>query len=130
MGNKTKKIVTWVLRIGAFGVFLGHGIVALQGNMAWIPLLTNFGFSTNMATKLLPVIGAFDVFIAFMLLLFPIRIILMWACFWAFATALARPLSGLPVWAFVERTGNWAIPLALLLHKGLPKNIKDLFRKY
>ncbi len=128
MNNKTEKRVAWILRIGASGVFLGHGVVALQGNVAWIPLITTFGFTTEIAIKLLPVIGAFDLFIAVMLLLFPVRAVLLWASFWAFATALSRPLSGLPVWAFVERTGNWAIPLALLIHKGFPKNIKDLFR--
>ena len=35
---------TLILRIGVFGTFLGHGLVALQGNPAWIPYLTTVGF--------------------------------------------------------------------------------------
>lgn len=51
-----------------------------------------------------------------MLVLFkPIRLVLLCAALWAFATALVRPFAGLPVLVFVERDANWAAPLALLL---------------
>ena len=44
-----------------------------------------------------------------------------------FLTALARPIAGDPIWDFVERTANWATPLALLYLRGLPKNLKEFF---
>jgi uncharacterized membrane protein YphA (DoxX/SURF4 family) len=37
---------------------------------------------------------------------------------WAFVTALLRPLSGEPFAEFIERTGNYGAPLALLLLAG------------
>jgi hypothetical protein len=42
-------------------------------------------------------------------------------------TALIRPISGDPIWDFVERFANFAAPLALLGIKGYPKKFKDWF---
>lgn len=124
--DKKAKMTEWLLRIGVFGTFLGHGIFALQVKQSWIPLLTVFGFSESTATTLLPLIGSMDIAVALFALLLPLRIILLWATFWAFATALARPIAGDPIWDFVERSANWAAPLALLALHGFPKKLKDL----
>ena len=39
--------------------------------------------------------------------------IVLWALFWAFSTAVIRPLSGESIWAFIERGANWIAPLVL-----------------
>ncbi|MBI4975678.1 hypothetical protein HZC20_03290 [Candidatus Peregrinibacteria bacterium] len=124
---KITKISEWVLRVGIFGTFLGHGMFGLAVKQSFIPLITGFGFSESMAVKLLPLIGATDIVVAFLALLWPIRIVLMWAILWAFATALSRPIAGEPIWDFVERSANWAAPLALLALQGFPKKLKDVF---
>ncbi|MBI4235592.1 hypothetical protein HY604_04825 [Candidatus Peregrinibacteria bacterium] len=125
-----KKISTaeWILRIGIFGTFLGHGIFGLEGKEAWIPLVTAFGFTESTATTLLPIIGGMDVAIAVLALLYPARIILIWAAIWGFMTALSRPMADQPFWDFVERWANWAAPLALLALQGFPKKFKELFK--
>jgi len=121
--------VQWILRIGVFGTFLGHGIFALQITRGWIPFLTVVGFTETAAVKIMPIIGIIDIVIALFALIKPVRIILLYATIWAFCTALIRPVVGLPIWAFVERTSNWAIPLALLMMRGgLPINFKELFK--
>ena len=125
--DKKGKITEWILRIGVFGTFLGHGVFALQGKNSWIPLITPFGFSESTAATLLPIIGTKDFIVAFFALLLPLRIILIWATLWAFATALARPIAGDPIWDFVERWANWAAPLALLALHAFPKKLKELF---
>lgn len=125
--NKQLKTAEWILRVGVFGAFLGHGVFALGGKEAWIPMITAFGFSEITAAAMLPLIGGVDVVVAFLALFWPIRIVLIWATVWAFATSLARPIAGDPIWDFVERTANWTAPLALLILQGLPKKIKDLF---
>lgn len=117
----------WILRIGIAGEFLGHGIFALGTKQAWIPYFTHFGFSQTFATTALPLIGALDLLVALLVLLRPYKIVLAWATVWGFWTALVRPLSGEPIWDFVERFANWAAPLALLLLKGYPKKLKDWF---
>ncbi|HLC87012.1 MAG TPA: hypothetical protein VJH65_01915 [Candidatus Nanoarchaeia archaeon] len=124
-----KKIVLteWILRIAIFGTFLGHGIFALQVKQSWIPLITAFGFSEATAATLLPFIGVTDIIVALLALFWPLKIVLIWASLWAFATALSRPIAGEPVWDFIERTANWAAPLALLTIKGFPKKLKDFF---
>ncbi len=124
--SNTKK-VEWILRIAVFGTFLGHGIFALGVKQSWIPYFTSVGISESIAVLLLPLIGIIDIIVAIFALVKPIRAILIYASIWAFITALIRPITGEPIWDFVERTANWAAPLALLYLRGVPKRLKELF---
>ncbi len=125
---KKREWSEYILRIGIFGSFLGHGIFALGIKQSWIPYLTTVGFSESTAATLLVLIGIVDITVALFALLLPLRIILTWATIWAFATALIRPIAGDPIWDFVERSANWAAPLALLAIHGFPKKTKDFFK--
>ena len=115
LSDKSFQIINWVLKIGVFGIFLGHGIYAIQVNQTWVPLLEKVGFSNDIAVQIMPYIGYLDIIVAVSVLIKPLRIILIWAIFWAFLTALMRPIAGGSILDFVERAGNWATPLALLL---------------
>lgn len=106
--------VDLILRIGVFGTFIGHGILAIQVHPPWIHFLTTAGFTLEQAKLVMPVIGALDVVFATWVLVKPNKYVLLWMVFWAFLTALIRPLSGGSVLGFVERAANWAAPLALL----------------
>lgn len=122
----TNKAVEWVLRVGIFGEFLGHGVFALQGKAAWIGWIQQLTSADAVtAGQLLLAIGTVDILVAIIVLLRPIKLALLWAAFWGFWTALVRPLVGEPVWDFVERSANWAAPLALLLLLGMPKSGRD-----
>ena len=121
------KKVEWALRIAVFGAFLGHGVFALLVKQSWIPYFNAVGISNATAITLLPLIGILDILVAISVLVKPLRGVLIWAVFWAFLTALIRPISGEPIWDFVERAANWAAPLALLYLKGFPKKLKDIF---
>ncbi len=118
-----------ILRVGVCGTFFGHGLLALMVNPKWIPLLTVYGFSVETACKLMPIIGVIDVVVALIVLLYPLRIVIMWAAFWAFATAITRPIAGESFIEFVERSANWAAPLALLFIQGFPKKPKQWFSR-
>jgi len=118
----------WILRLGIFGTFLGHGVFALQIKQGWIPYFTSVGISESLAKLLLPWIGTMDLLVAIIVLVAPIRIVLAWAAIWGFWTALLRPIAGEPVWDFVERWANWAAPLGLLALQGFPKKAKDWFK--
>jgi hypothetical protein len=126
--SKTK-VFEILLRIGIFGTFLGHGIFALIGKADWIPLITAFGFSENAAVHMMPVIGGLDIIVAVATIFHPYRAVAIWAAFWAFMTALARPIAGAPIWDFVERASNWMLPLALLWMKGFPTTWKELWQR-
>ena len=122
------KIIEWILRIGLFGEFLGHGIFAWQLKPRFLEMLAAMtGITGDLAITLMRTVGASDILVSLFALLKPIRAILIFAAVWGFLTALARPIAGDPIWDFVERWPNWALPLALLYVRGLPKNWKELF---
>ena len=118
----------WILRIGIAGEFIGHGVFALGIKQSWIPYFTSVGISESAAATLLPLIGITDITVALIVLVKPLKIVLAWATFWGFLTALMRPISGEPIWDFIERWANWAAPLALLVIRGFPKKLKDFFK--
>ena len=123
-----RKILEWVLRIAVAGEFLGHGVFALQGKQTWIGWIQQFGVSdAGLAAKILYFIGLLDLIMALIVLVKPIRIVILWAAFWGFWTALVRPLVGEPIWDFVERWANWGAPLALILVLGWPKTLREWF---
>ncbi len=123
-----KKRVEFIARIGVFATFISHGFLAFNINPNWIILLTCYSFSEIQARFLMPIIGVIDIIVAFIILIYPIRIIVFWAFLWAFLTALSRPIAGLGCIEFVERFANWILPLVLLLSQGIPQNFKDFFK--
>lgn len=125
---RNSKIIEWTLRVAIFGEFLGHGVFALQGKEAWRGWISQLtGASDVLAVQLLSLIGIFDIVVALIILVKPLRIVVLWAVIWGFWTALVRPIVGEPVWDFVERWANWGAPLALLLLLGFPRNFGELF---
>ncbi len=123
------KIVEWVLRIAVAGEFIGHGVFALQGKNQWIGWIGQLtGAEIGAAATLLTLIGLTDLLVALIILIRPVRVVLLWAVFWGFWTALIRPLVGEPIWDFIERWANWGAPLALLLFLGWPKILKEWFK--
>jgi hypothetical protein len=50
----------------------------------------------------------------------PLRIVLLHLTVWGLWTAALRPLSGDVVWEFLERAGNYGVPLAFLVFAGIP----------
>ena len=121
-------LVQWVLRISVAGEFIGHGVFALQGKKDWINWFAYFGVSdAGTAGQLLFHIGMIDITLAILVLIKPVRLALLWMVFWGFWTALLRPIVGMPIWDFVERSANWGAPLALLLMVGLPQKLSHVF---
>jgi hypothetical protein len=115
-----------VLRIGVFGVFLGHGVFALEGKQKFAEMIQSMvPVDAATATSLLFAVGIVDMLVAFSVLLKPQRFVLIYATAWAFMTALARVTAGDPVWDFVERAANWTVPLALLLYIQFKAKIKE-----
>ncbi|MBI4281009.1 hypothetical protein HY628_02320 [Candidatus Uhrbacteria bacterium] len=125
---KQLKMIKWVLRLAVAGEFLGHGVFALQGKAAWIGWIGGFlNVDQGTAATLLTLVGIGDVLVAVVVLVWPIRLALLWAAVWGFWTALLRPIVGESIWDFVERWANWGAPLALLLLLGWPKQGRQWF---
>jgi predicted permease len=116
-GDLLKDKLELVLRIGVFGVFLGHGVFALEGKQKFVEMTQSMvPVDPATATSLLFAVGVIDILVAFSVLLRPQKFVLIYATVWAFMTALARITAGDPIWDFVERAANWAVPLALLVY--------------
>ena len=127
--SQNNKVIQWVLRIAVAGEFIGHGVFGLGGKkewLDWISQLTNA--PTDLARKLLFLVGLLGLLVALIVLVRPISLVLLWATFWGFWTALLRPIVGEPIWDFVERSANWGAPLTLLLLIGWPKSWKELLK--
>ena len=130
--NKTvdRQKIDWILRIAVFGTFLGHGVLALQLKPSFLILLEGMsGISGQLAENLLVTIGVIDIITAILAIVYPFRLLLIWATAWSLLTAIARPVSGDPIWDFIERWANIGAPLALLYVRHLPMSIKELFTK-
>lgn len=88
--------------------------MAIGGKADWIGWISQMiGVSAQTATTLLLLIGIADVVMALIVLVRPVRPLLLWMALWGFWTALVRPLVGQSWLDFVERSANWAAPLAL-----------------
>jgi hypothetical protein len=110
----TKNIILkGLLRIGVFMTFFGHGVYAITDKPEWLNYIMFFGVDLVTASSTLVFIGYLDVIVAFVILFKPNKYFLLWATFWAFSTALIRPISGEPFLEFIERGANWIAPLAL-----------------
>ena len=108
------KKIEWLLRIGVAGEFAGHGLLAIGGKADWIKWIGQMiHVDVSTATTLLLLIGILDVAVALFVLAKPMQPILLWATLWGFWTALVRPLVGGDWLDFIERSANWAAPLAL-----------------
>lgn len=111
-------IIQWILRIGVAGCFIGHGAFGIITKSGWLPYFAVAGIGEETAWSLMPWVGTMDIAMGIMALIWPCRALFIWAGVWATWTALLRPLSGEPVWEFLERAGNYGVPFSILLVLG------------
>ena len=119
--SSTVTALHWVLRIGVFMCFVGHGSFGIIAKPEWAPFFGVAGIPKDLALQLMPWVGLHDLTIAAIALASPRPIVLLWGTIWCLWTASLRPLTGLGMWEFWERGGNYGIPFALLMLHGWPR---------
>jgi len=118
-----------ILRVACAAEFIGHGAFGIITKAAWVPYFAVVGIPPDLAWKLMPVIGTIDITLGLLVgFVRPARILLAYMAFWGLLTATIRPLAGEPIWEWVERVPNWAIPLAYLVVRSLPRTRADWLR--
>ena len=118
----------WMLRVACAAEFVGHGAFGIMTKAAWVPYFGVVGIPPEMAWKLMPVVGTMDITLGLLVFFVrPVRLVLLYLAVWGFLTATFRPLAGEPIWEFIERTPNWAIPLAFLCVRGFGRSRHDWF---
>ena len=118
--------VQWTLRIGAFLCFVGHGAFGIMTKRAWLPYFAVAHVDPETAYRLMPIIGALDIAMGFLVLLTPRRAVFYWMTLWAIWTAVLRPLAGESGWEAIERAGNYGVPLAMIVLLGPWRGIRAL----
>ena len=113
-GGIEKKIY-YTLRIASAMCFIGHGAFGIITKAIWCNYFAVAGIGHDAAYTLMPYVGTMDICMGLLILFYPLRIVFGWLVVWGTMTALMRPLSGEPFAEFMERAGNYGVPLALLL---------------
>jgi hypothetical protein len=117
----------WLLRLGVVGCYIGHGTYGLLTKEAWLPYFGVVGIDRTWAYRLMRWIGVMDVGLGLTIAVVPLPIVLLHLIVWGLWTAALRPLSGDSVWEFVERAGNYGVPLAFLVLVGVPRSRRGWF---
>jgi hypothetical protein len=107
----TGRVLLWSTVLLLFG----HG--ALQA-LTQKPSLALLYGSIGVAKSAVPWIGAAEMGLALLVLVAPIPALLIAIAAWKAASEALFPLSGAPVWEFIERGGSYAAPIALVLLTG------------
>lgn len=118
----------WMLRVGAFLCFVGHGAFGIMTKRAWLPYFAVADIGPGTAYRLMPLVGALDISMGLLVLFTPRPAVIYWMIAWAVWTALLRPLAGESVWEAVERAGNYGVPAALLLLAARPAAVREILR--
>ncbi len=95
--------------------FIGHGALGVGRVAAWSSYFGVMGLPRDTAMALMPVVGAMDIALGLIALLYPARGALLYLAAWGLFTALMRPLAGESPWEAVERAGNFGAAAALYL---------------
>jgi hypothetical protein len=125
-GLRHALLLFWLLRVAAGLEFIGHGAFGIITKAAWVPYFELVGIPERWAYRLMPLVGSLDIFLGFLVLLKPLRIVLLYMAVWGLWTASLRPLSGEPAWELIERAPNYLVPFALLYLRGLPRCWQEL----
>jgi len=121
------RIAHWALRVGASGCYVGHGAFGVITKAAWLPYFGFVGIPEAVAWRLMPLIGAGDIAVGILTLLRPMPVVLLYMTVWSVWTALLRPFTGEGWWEFLERAGNYGVPLALLYWSQPGPRFRDWF---
>ncbi|MFI0372589.1 hypothetical protein ACH35V_32385 [Actinomadura sp. 1N219] len=112
----------WAARGGLALLLIGHGgFGAFEDKPYWYDFFDFFGItrSTVESADLMVVFGTFEILLGLAILIKPWRALLLFALAWKLGTELLRPLVGQEWFQFVERDGDYVLPIALILMAGL-----------
>lgn len=114
------RLLGLILRLTTAGLLAGH---AALGLLVHKPGLARHYAALGMSqpAALVPAVGAFEFFLAALVLVRPRPALLVVICFWKIATESLFLVSGSPIWELIERFGSYAAPLALVLLLARPR---------
>ena len=106
-----RQTVAWVLRLTTVLLLVGHGMLQLTVRKPMFA--AQYAFLGLPGGACEPGFGACELALAAAVLLRPARGLLLGVLGWKLATEALCPVTGAPIWVFVEHGGSYAAPLAL-----------------
>ncbi len=104
--------VAEILRWTTSLLLFGHGVLeAITRKPVFIVHYAAIGLPASIA----PALGWIEMVVAVLVLFVPSVGLLVAIAVWKIATEALYPISGTPIWEFLERAGSYAAPLALAL---------------
>ena len=92
-------------------LLLGHGALAISGKPLLVAHYAAFGLPADAAV----ITGWIEVALAAAVLIRPSALLLFGVVLWKLVTEALFPVTGAPIWEFIERAGSYAAPAALAL---------------
>jgi len=114
--DRLATVLHWTMRLGLGLLLIGHGGFGVAVRKPeWYDFFAYFGIPPWAvdASHLMAVFGWFEILLGLAVLIRPARGLLMFVLFWKVGTELLRPLVGQELFQFVERAGDYALPVAL-----------------
>jgi uncharacterized membrane protein HdeD (DUF308 family) len=107
--------LAWIARASIALLLVGHGGLGIwAAKQEWFDFLRWFGVAdSSQAVNLMIWVGVFEVVLGLAVLIKPVRGVVLFVLVWKVGTDLLRPLVGQPNYQFVERAGDYVLPLAL-----------------
>jgi hypothetical protein len=93
------------------------------------PLFTTLYDAIDVSASVIPVVGAVEMAVALLVLMAPVPALLLGIAAWKIATEALFPIAGAPIWEFVERSGSYAAPIALVLLYGTSSFTRITFHR-
>src|SRR6266511_1291548 len=128
--RSTKRVGTmqldWLLRLAVAGALVGHGgYGAVLAKASWYAYFAVLGLTEQMVQSagLLRIVGGAEIALGVIALVFPVPALLLFISAWKVFTELLRPVTGEPLWEFIERASNLLAPLVLLYVRGWPTSL-------
>ncbi len=109
--------VAVVMQVSIALLLIGHGGLGLVADKKeWFDFFGWFGISaaTVRADHLMQWVGLIEVLLGVAVMVKPLRGLLLFILVWKVGTELLRPLVGQPNFQFIERGGDYVLPVALL----------------
>jgi hypothetical protein len=117
LSERLARQLAWIIRFSIALLLVGHGGLGIFANKKeWFDFFGYFGISqaTVVSAHLSQWIGWGEIILGLAVFIKPCRSLLIFVLIWKIGTELLRPLVGQPMYQFIERGGDYVLPLVLL----------------
>jgi hypothetical protein len=128
ISERLARQLAWVIRFSIALLLIGHGGLGIWANKKeWFDFFGYFGINqaTVVSAHLSQWIGFGEIIMGLAVLIKPCRSLLIFVLIWKVGTELLRPLVGQPMYQFIERGGDYVLPLVFLFVRDITNRFNE-----